>query len=178
MHRASRLTGLSSSFQSDCHKRFNQLRKAAKAAELRRRQSSAFLMIMIEPRASRMAVDQVIIGTSDGSLSSTVADSLSASEPDALSIVAAQPSPPAMTRLCPCCRLSLEAGDMFGAQDLGSSVPVTEVQGFNKEAPKHSVSRSLSAFVSQQLLQFRSFEEAASGAIRDGAAVLLKSMPW
>ena len=155
---------------------FNQLRKAAKAAELRRRQSSAFLMI--ESRASRMAVDQVIIGTSDGSLSSTVADSLSASEPDALSIVAAQPSPPAMTRLCPCCRLSLEAGDMFGAQDLGASVPVTEVQGFNKEAPKHSVSRSLSAFVSQQLLQFRSFEEAASGAIRDGTAVLLKSMPW
>ena len=155
---------------------FNQLRKAAKAAELRRRQSSALLMI--ESRAPQVEVDQVIIGNSDCSLSTTVADPLSASQPDAISIVAAESSPPAMTPLCSCCRLSLEAGGVFGAQDLGSSVLGKEAQDFNKEALTHSVYRSLSAFVAHQRVQFRDFEEATGLAIRGRTAVLLKNVPW
>ena len=75
----------------------------------------------------------------------------SVSQCTALSLIGSLHSLPAL----PVChhRLSLEAGGMSAASEVVSSVPVTEAHAFNKEAPNHSVSRSLSAIVSQQLLE-------------------------
>ena len=159
---------------------FNQLLKSAKRAERRRRQSADFLTFDSHGFDSPDLISQegvvLVSGNLPNGSSAAGPAQFSVSRCTALSLVDSLHSLPAL----PVChrRLSLEAGGMSAANEVVSSVPVTEAHGFNTEAPNHSVSRSLSAFVSQQLLQFRSFEAAAGGAIRDGTAVLLKQLSW
>jgi hypothetical protein len=158
----------------------NQLTKSAKRAEQRRRQSAEFLrpecpVSFPADLATQAGVDPV---AGNIPYSSSAADPVFVLQHPASSLADASFSPPAVAPLCQCCRLSLAAGGMSGANDLVSSVPVKEAQDLNREALSHSISRSMSAFVAQQHVQLRKLEEAAGVAIRNGTAVLLQKMPW
>jgi hypothetical protein len=158
----------------------NQLTKSAKRAEQRRRQSAEFLrpecpVSFPADLATQAGVDPV---AGNIPYSSSAADPVFVLQHPASSLADASFSPTAVAPLCQCCRLSLEAGGMSGANDLVSSVPVQEAQDINREALSHSISRSMSAFVAQQHVQLRKLEEAAGVAIRNGTAVLLQKMPW
>jgi hypothetical protein len=158
----------------------NQLTKSAKRAEQRRRQSAESLrpqcpVSLPADLAAQAGVDLV---AGNDPYSSSATDPVFVLQHPASSLADASFSPTAVAPLCQCCRLSLEAGDMSGANDLVSSVPLKEAQDLNREALSHSISRSMSAFVAQQHVQLRKLEEAAGVAIRNGTAVLLQKMPW
>jgi hypothetical protein len=150
----------------------NQLIKSAKRAEQRRRQSAAFLRLESRVSFSAEPATRAEVDLVSGNIpySSSATNPVSVSQHHAL--VDASFSPPAVDSLCQCCRLSLEAGGMSSANEFVFTVPVQEALNH------HSVSRSLSAFVSHQLVKLQSFEEATCVAMRNGTAVLLQKIPW